>query len=248
MKIFKFVILFLLLPFFACNKGDEPQANIAADDLLVTIDENPDNGQVLGTITGSSDVGAITYSISSESIEGAFSINASTGELSVANKLAFDYETSPALTAIISLSNGSKTATSNVTVNLNDLEFVWNGTKTTFYKPANADTNAEAFQDRITENVWLTRASNGVLINKAPGAIGCDPGNVMMAYGKAADRASLTFSDCMKKLEETELKYLPGKDVVFYLVADDIYLDVHFLSWSSGSSGGEFSYERSTPN
>ncbi|NJO89968.1 MAG: hypothetical protein HC831_14235 [Chloroflexia bacterium] len=128
------------------------------------------------------------------------------------------------------------------------MEIVWTGDKITFYKPANADTNLEKFQDRITENVWLTRENNGPLVNKAPGAIGCDPGNVKMAYGLVANRANLTFSDCMEKLEGSMLKELAGKDVVFYLVTDDIYLDVHFVSWSSQSSGGQFSYERSTPN
>jgi hypothetical protein len=36
-----------------------------------------------------------------------------------------------------------------------------------------------------------------------------------------------------------------GKDAVLHLIADDIYLDIKFLSWTAGGGGG-FSYERST--
>jgi hypothetical protein len=250
MNKFLYYILYVLLLIAACTKKEEqvPASVIVTNDLTLTMDENPVNGTVLGTVDASSDAGAVTFTISSSTPEGAFAIDENSGRLSVADKYQFDYEKFPVLTALISITDGISTVTSTATINLNDLEFVWTGDKITFYKPANADTALEAFQDRITENVWLTRGSNGVLINKAPGAIGCEPGNVKMAYGLAADRANLTFSDCMEKLEGSELKELPGKDVVFYLVADDIYLDVHFLSWSSQSSGGQFSYERSTPN
>ncbi len=249
MNKFLYYILFVLL-LIACTKNEEqkPTSNITVNDLSVTIDENPASGTVLGKITASSDAGTITFSISSSSPEGAFAIDENSGELSVVDKYQFDYEKFPMLTAQVTITDGISSKTVNATINLNDLEFVWTGDKITFYKPANADTAMETFQDRITENVWLTRGSNGVLINKAPGAIGCNPGNVKMAYGVAVDRANLTFSDCMEKLEGSQLKELPGKDVVFYLTADDIYLDVHFLSWSSQSSGGQFSYERSTPN
>jgi hypothetical protein len=37
-----------------------------------------------------------------------------------------------------------------------------------------------------------------------------------------------------------------GKDLVMYLLEDDIYLSIKFKSWSQGQKGG-FSYERSTP-
>ena len=38
-----------------------------------------------------------------------------------------------------------------------------------------------------------------------------------------------------------------GKDLVLHLINDDIYIEVRFLSWSSGKQGG-FSYQRSTPS
>ena len=38
-----------------------------------------------------------------------------------------------------------------------------------------------------------------------------------------------------------------GENFVLHLIEEDIYLDVRFLSWTSGNgAGGGFSYERST--
>jgi len=234
----------------ACSKNSEtgPKSNITTSDFSVTIDENPSTGQILGTISGTSDAGAVTYSIGSESQEGAFAINTTTGELSIADKSHFDYEISITLTAIVDVSDGISTAGANVTVNLNDLSFIWSGTKTIFFKSANADHTLEANQDRITDNVWITRKTSGTLINALDDSGPNAPEGVRMAYGTIAQLATLTFSNAMKGLEGSELKDLPGKDVVFFLTADDVYIDVHFISWSSDANGGEFSYERTTQN
>ena len=244
------VITFIVFLTGACSKSTEPtpSSNITTADFSVTIDENPTDAQVLGTINGTSDAGAVTFSISTSSAEGAFSINTNTGELSVADKALFDYEISTAITATVTVADGISTATSNVTVNLNDLSTIWSGAKTTFYKPANADYTLEAFQDRITDNVWITRKNSGTLINFLDDSGTTAPEGVRMAYGTTAQLADLTFSEAMEKLEGTALKDLPGKDVVFFLTKDDIYIDVHFLSWQSMANGGEYSYERSTPN
>ena len=37
-----------------------------------------------------------------------------------------------------------------------------------------------------------------------------------------------------------------NQNAVLHLITDDIYIDIKFLSWSSGDSGGGISYERST--
>lgn len=42
---------------------------------------------------------------------------------------------------------------------------VWSGPKMTFTKSNNADWTLEENQDRITDNVWLTRKESGVLVN-----------------------------------------------------------------------------------
>ena len=42
---------------------------------------------------------------------------------------------------------------------------IWNGPITTFTKTNNADWTMEAFQDRITNNVWITRANSQPIFN-----------------------------------------------------------------------------------
>lgn len=233
----------------ACKKANDtslPGSVIQTNDLVVSIDENPASNQVLGTIVASSDKGTISFTISSESVSGAFAINSSTGEVTVKDKYLFDYETHSVLTAVIIVGDGISEVKTNVSVNLKDVEHIWTGPRLIFYKSAYADINLEQNQDRITENVWISRGNSAPLINVLGGE-GCEPTRVKMAYGTIAGLDTLTFSDCMEKLEGSNLKDLPGKDVVFYLTADDTYIDVHFLTWTSGANGGEFSYERTTP-
>lgn len=100
--------------------------SLVTQNETLTIDENPANGQTLVTIVGNTDLGSPTFSIQSESVAGAFAINETTGELSVADASRFDYETNTSLTATIQLINGALEVTSVVTVNLNDLlEISW---------------------------------------------------------------------------------------------------------------------------
>ncbi len=51
------------------------------------------NGQLLGTIEASTNDGTLIFSLSAESPVGAFSINASTGKISVLDSILFDFET-----------------------------------------------------------------------------------------------------------------------------------------------------------
>ncbi|GEM_PF-2744289 len=99
---------------------------LTTQDETLTIDENPTNGQSLVTIMGDTDLGSPTFSIQNESVAGAFAINETTGELTVADPSKFDYESNTSLTANIGLTNANLQATSIVTVNLNDIfELSW---------------------------------------------------------------------------------------------------------------------------
>lgn len=86
--------------------------------------ENSPNGTVVGSVTGL-DPGAdiLTYSITSGNTGGAFSINPSTGEITVANVGAVDYEANPVFTlAIQVMDSDGATGTTTVTVNILDLD------------------------------------------------------------------------------------------------------------------------------
>ncbi len=91
-------------------------AEIGVEDLTIDFDENPTNGQAVGTVQAN---GSGDFSITSQTPAGALSINPSTGELTVADSILFDFETNPVITATISVVDGINTAT--VTINLNNV-------------------------------------------------------------------------------------------------------------------------------
>ncbi|MCC6126351.1 MAG: hypothetical protein IT426_15435 [Pirellulales bacterium] len=125
---------------------------------------------------------------------------------------------------------------------------VWTGPNLTFTKADLADWTLPANQDRMTGNVWITRKNNQGIFNIQQEALfthNVSPVGTEWAYGSAANWPSLTFADW-----ET-WAYPPlsmvGQDAVVHLIADDIFLNIKFLSWTSLASGGGFSYVRSTP-
>ncbi len=126
---------------------------------------------------------------------------------------------------------------------------VWSGRTYSFVRPANVDWTQAAYQDRITSNVWLTRASTQGLFNikqeaASSGSFGSSPQDTEWATGNAADYASLTFDTWVN----WAANFPPGTvgvNAVMHLITDDIYIDVRFDSWGSGlAGGGAFSYTR----
>jgi len=126
---------------------------------------------------------------------------------------------------------------------------IWTGPKTTFSKSAFADPTDPANQDRITDNVWITRANVAGIYNAKTETnyqFFHSPADTEWAFGTTADIGSLTFADWQTWIDSNPPS-LPGQDAVLHLISDDIYLDIKFLSWGKGSTaGGSFSYERST--
>jgi len=124
----------------------------------------------------------------------------------------------------------------------------WTGPKITFTKTNNADWTLEANQDRITDNVWITRANNQGIFNIVTETDYSDfssPADTEWAIGTTANIGSLTF-DNWEDTSGSNPPSLVDQDMVVHLITDDIYIDIKFLSWQSGGAGGGFSYERST--
>lgn len=86
-----------------------------------TVDENLATGALIGTFQVNSDMSNIEYSISNQSVAGALEINSSTGQLKVAQKSIFDYETNPTIMADVTAKSGDASTKSKVTIQLNDL-------------------------------------------------------------------------------------------------------------------------------
>ena len=125
---------------------------------------------------------------------------------------------------------------------------LWTGAATTFNKSDGSNPNLEENQDRITENVWITRGNTGgqifnIAINNSADKTE-SPVGTEWAIGTLDELESLTFNYFRNAISRP--KSVVGKNLVLHLIEDDIYINVKFTSWSQGKRGG-FSYERSTP-
>ena len=131
---------------------------------------------------------------------------------------------------------------------------VWSGLTFSFTK-ASADPTLPANQDRITDNVWLTRDVVAGIFNinqETAYAIESPADTEWATYlnndGEfdATDWASLTFENWITAYGGQGSQELParltGGNAVVHLITDDVYLDLQFTSWTIG--GGGFSYDR----
>ncbi len=129
---------------------------------------------------------------------------------------------------------------------------VWTGPSVTFQKPAFADWTLPENQDRITDNVWITRKSQQGLFNiqaESSYLRNVSPSGTEWATGSAVDWSNLTFRpwELWTEADFSGPPSTPGANAVLHLIAADVYLDIRFLSWGQRpTSGGFFSYERST--
>jgi Dockerin type I domain len=136
---------------------------------------------------------------------------------------------------------------------------VWSGFDVTFTKANNANPSLPENQDRITDNIWLTRdVQTGLLnihdessFNPLVSPVGTEwatyinnPNDTIAA----TNYANLTFAPWIEAYGGQGGMSLPGRltggPAVLYLVTDDIYLDLQFTAWTSNAGGGGFSYDR----
>lgn len=117
----KFILsTLLLITVLACSKDDD-KAGINVQNFITNFNENPTNGDAVGTVQAVGS-GTLSFSITSQTPTGALNINPSTGALTVANASLFDFETNPTISAQVSIIDVSNTETASVTINLNDLD------------------------------------------------------------------------------------------------------------------------------
>ena len=124
---------------------------------------------------------------------------------------------------------------------------VWTGPLITYNQPSPDPTQASN-QDRITPDVWLTRAASKGLFNAVyeTNATALSPTNTEWALGTLDNYASLPYTNWLAWLNGASPTTLVGQPVVVHLVSDDVYLSMQFTLWVPGGSGG-FAYQRSTP-
>jgi hypothetical protein len=143
---------------------------VSATNTDLTIDENPSNGDIIGTLQASGS--NLTYTITFQNPAGAFDINQNTGELSVADETLFDFETNPNMLATISVSNGTQSVSANAFVALNDVneigEYKFGGV-IFWMNPTGDEGLVIALTNQSSSSTW---GCSGVLTGSAGAAIG----------------------------------------------------------------------------
>ena len=114
-----------------------------------------------------------------------------------------------------------------------------------------SDISLEENQDRITDNVWITRDTTRGIFNIAQetsyqgsGSSGPSPIGTLWALGTTADYDTLSYVP-WAALHGGSPFTLLNANVVVYLQDDDTYIDLMITNWGAGGSGGAFSYSRS---
>jgi len=124
---------------------------------------------------------------------------------------------------------------------------IWNGPTVTFQKPNDSNPGIAANQDRITDEVWLTRGNDGGQIYNAVSESSANkddsPAGTLWAIGTTADFENLSFAKFRTTVGKP--KNVVGTDLVLLLVEENIAIDIKFTSWAQNKGGG-FSYERSS--
>lgn len=118
-----------------------------------------------------------------------------------------------------------------------------------FTKPDSADWTLEENQDRITDNVWITRTHVQSIFNIAQeeGYSGNNgsPVGTLWADTTTAAAESASYTNFVA-MHGGGPQSLIGDTVSMYLPQDGLYFDVTFLSYSGGNTGGGFSYSRTS--
>ena len=136
-----------------------------------------------------------------------------------------------------------------------EAQTIWDGPVITFTKADYADWTQVENQDRINDDVWITRQNNRSIFNivaETESPSGCSstaPSGTQWALGTtSAGIENLTF-ETFYDVHDCNPESILNSDMVLRLVDTNTYIDIKFLSWTSGegAGGGGFSYQRSTP-
>lgn len=115
----------LLILFVSCSKDESPkepeQITVETENVTFTIDENPFENQLIGTIPGSTNSGSLEFSMVEQSPTGAIIVDLGTGQLHVKNVSLFDYELYTSITGKVKVKNGTVSKTSTFQINIKDI-------------------------------------------------------------------------------------------------------------------------------
>lgn len=129
---------------------------------------------------------------------------------------------------------------------------VWNGNFIEFTKDSLADWTLEENQDRITDNVWITRKNIRGIFNIAQengfSHLNGSPADTEWAFG-TTDQYDQYIYEPWSSAIDSMVNLMIGEDMVVHLITDDIYIDIKVLEWGITQAGGGYvRYERATEN
>ncbi|GHC54777.1 cadherin repeat domain-containing protein [Ulvibacter litoralis] len=124
---FQFTLLCIAFTVVSCSKNDENThenlgdvITVLTSNFITTVVENPEEGQLLGTVSANTNQGSITFSITEQSPAGAIAINSTSGELTVADPTLFDFETNTSVTGTVAVTNGTVSENASITITIKD--------------------------------------------------------------------------------------------------------------------------------
>lgn len=124
---------------------------------------------------------------------------------------------------------------------------VWDGPMISFAKDGTSDPTLMENQDRITDNVWITRGTDGGQIYNAKTEDVANknnsPAGTLWAKGDISNIENLTFNTFRETLDKP--KDAIGESLVMLLEEDNIAISVEITAWGQNREGS-FSYMRST--
>ena len=127
-------------------------------------------------------------------------------------------------------------------------DLLWNNNDpVTFTKVNFADPTLASNQDRVSDNVWITRGNRMGLFNAVSESLhdrNVSPVGTTWASGTTS---SPTSGYGPFRPSTRPHNSIAGRTYSLHLTQEDIYYDINFLQWTSGRAGGGFSYLRTTP-
>ncbi|MEM1330463.1 MAG: VPLPA-CTERM sorting domain-containing protein [Planctomycetota bacterium] len=145
--------------------------------------------------------------------------------------------TTAAVAAIVATAGSAQAAT------------FWTGYDFEFVKTGFAGTGPDQ-QDRITNDVWLTRSDVAGILNIASEefySFDVSPEGTLWAFGTIDDGVGTLSFSVWRDWHGGNPPSSVGRNAVLYIPADDLYIDIRFTSWGGAASGGAFSYVRGIP-
>ncbi len=105
------------------NVGDINEFAPVANDATVAINEDAANGTSVHSVvaTDADATANLTYSITGGNADGVFTIDANTGEITIADNTNLDRETTASYGLTVQVSDGTNTDTATITVNVGDI-------------------------------------------------------------------------------------------------------------------------------